>query len=96
MSAGGKHFTEADGRELACNLLHDLRASAAAAEPGDDGRVDLAALTEAAADTLRRYLERARTDSALEAGFLRVLGDILAIVSDGCAPCLDRYEADYD
>lgn len=81
-----EHFTEADGHQLAADMLRELRVHYLAREEGVTTDAEIEALWHRDDSAiLRRYLStvRRRRSPALEKGFLAVLTDQLGAAQDG-------------
>jgi hypothetical protein len=91
----GHRFTEADGRQLAVDMLRELREEWRSADL--EGVLDediKETLIDAEPTTLRRYLTvvQQRKSAPLERGFLCVVSNYIAGATDGTIPDPEYYE----
>jgi hypothetical protein len=88
-----ENFTEADGHQLAADMLREVREEYFARERDDMTDAEISALWHTAEpEALARYMNTVRNSgsAALERGFYQVLTDVLG--NDDVSPEPDFYE----
>lgn len=85
-------FTEADGRDLAINLFHDLRGQNERLYEDDDASPSRLTCARAYASVLRQYLDQVADKPELTEGLLQMVGTMLAANADGCCLSVEDLE----